>query len=369
MHIELGNPAARDWTAPAVGVESVQRGVYDTPVVTYMSIPSEYSLEEGHDMNQFAGHVGRAIGGDGVTKLPGLEALLAVAHFGDGAWTKHSASSPTWVWSDNEVMAQYLSDLYGCPKGRPADVEATHYTRAGAPGVYPELTRADFGDMQGLLVNSGRDNFSQAMFSFLSQVGAFGTATATTATTLTSGAITSVASNQYAGYVIYAPVAGVYGIIASNTSGTTPVFTIDQWYSVAAPSTTAGTTPGATAVYIIGLGGPATMFGGVSTTNTASVATDTTMAGELATAGGAVVRKICPIAHSAGTTTTTLTPVWTMNATDATAGPFTIYRVGFFPGANVTNAAKMSFETLLSASATLTASGDQLTVTETVTGS
>jgi hypothetical protein len=67
----------------------------------------------------------------------------------------------------------------------------------------------------------------------------------------------------------------------------------------------------------------------------------------------------------------TLTPVYTVNASD-TAGALTFYAIGVFAGMVVTTASPytvMKFETSLNASATTNAVGDQVTVTETITGS
>jgi hypothetical protein len=58
-----------------------------------------------------------------------------------------------------------------------------------------------------------------------------------------------------------------------------------------------------------------------------------------------------------------LTNTWTANGTDAL--PVTVAKIGVFQG--VEAASRMFFETLLNAVATLSTSGDQLQVTETVT--
>jgi hypothetical protein len=46
-----------------------------------------------------------------------------------------SNGTPTWVWSDDEDFAVLLGAFFNCPVGRPADLEATHYTLTGPPGV------------------------------------------------------------------------------------------------------------------------------------------------------------------------------------------------------------------------------------------
>lgn len=52
-----------------------------------------------------------------------------------GLWVKHSDVSPSWVYSDNEAIANLIADHFECPVGKPDDVELTHWTAAGPPGV------------------------------------------------------------------------------------------------------------------------------------------------------------------------------------------------------------------------------------------
>lgn len=96
--------------------------------------------------------------------------------------------------------------------------------------------------------------------------------------------------------------------------------------------------------------------------STAPNVTDTTLAGEITTASGGLIRKSCPYGHTAGAASYTLTPVYTANGSDVL--PVTVAKIGVF---NASSAGTMVFETTLSSTATLSASGDQLTITETVT--
>lgn len=68
-----------------------------------------------------------------VTRLPDHECFLSIVR----DWPSHSPLPPTWVWSDDEDLALMLSEAYGCPVGRPDDVEDTHHTISGPPGVGP----------------------------------------------------------------------------------------------------------------------------------------------------------------------------------------------------------------------------------------
>lgn len=95
---------------------------------------------------------------------------------------------------------------------------------------------------------------------------------------------------------------------------------------------------------------------------TAPAAGDTTLTGEIATASGGLIRQAAVYAHTAGTNTYTLTGTFTANGNDTL--PVTIGKMGVFDAASTGN---MVFETLISPTATLSASGDVLTVTQTVT--
>ncbi len=101
---------------------------------------------------------------------------------------------------------------------------------------------------------------------------------------------------------------------------------------------------------------------GLTANSAAPAAGDTTLTGEIATAGGGLVRAAGAYAHTAGTNTYTVTNAFTANGSDAL--PVTVAKIGVFTAAS---AGTLVFETLLSATATLSASGDQLTVTQTVT--
>lgn len=95
---------------------------------------------------------------------------------------------------------------------------------------------------------------------------------------------------------------------------------------------------------------------------TAPAAGNTTLTGEIATAGGGLVRAQAAFAHTNGTSTFTLSKTFTANGTDAL--PVTIAKIGIF---NASSVGTMGFETLLSATATLSASGDNVTITDTFT--
>jgi hypothetical protein len=100
---------------------------------------------------------------------------------------------------------------------------------------------------------------------------------------------------------------------------------------------------------------------GLTANSGAPAAGDTTLAGEITTAGGGLVRAQAVFAHTNGTSSYTLTKTFTANGSDSL--PVTIAKIGVF---NAASGGTLGFETLLSSTATLAASGDALTITDTV---
>lgn len=109
---------------------------------------------------------------------------------------------------------------------------------------------------------------------------------------------------------------------------------------------------------------PAAFTYGALSANTGSAfaAADTTLAGEITTAGGGLVRGAMTYAHTTGTNTSTLTKTWTANGSDAL--PVTLASWANF---NASSAGTMGEEAALNATATLTVSGDSVTITFTLT--
>jgi hypothetical protein len=211
-----------------------------------------------------------------------------------------------------------------------------------------------------VLVNSGRDLQALTMGG---DITAFtGTATATSATSLTVAS--GFTASAYIGKIVVAgttPGTAVYGIITANT---TTVLTIDRWYNPLTPSGAAATTPSATTTFIIMPYGAGAPWMALTANASAAAGADTTLTAEITTGGGGLIRKLGTYAHTAGVASYTITTVYTANGSDAL--PVTVAKMGCF---NSITGGTMAFETLLNATATLTLSGDQLTVTDTVTQS
>jgi hypothetical protein len=339
MLVEFGNPTPKNVS-------------HSDPVVTYVNVQGDHqTFDPNVNVAEFKAHVADANeNSEGVTHRPDDVALLTITNL----WPAHSSKKPSWVDSDNPDFARVLGEFYGIPVGAPADVEATHWTKNGGPGV--NLSAGP----TALLVNTGNDIVSRTIGGFI--VG-FNNATATGATTTSlTATATPFGASAYIGSIVVSTTSGVYGIVLSNT---TSVLTIDRWYNPATPGGVAASTPGATDKYMILSGGPPAWFIGISSTNAASVATDTTMAGEITTSGGGLIRAIATYAHSASATTYTLTNTFTANGTDSL--PVTVYRDGVFTSMVSGSTTTMMLETLLNASATFSLSGDNMALTHTIT--
>lgn len=179
-----------------------------------------------------------------------------------------------------------------------------------------------------------------------------------TATTVTPTASPAWTVNQWAGKFVTAGT--VYGVIVSNTA---TALTIDRWYNPVTPTGAAGTTPAANTSFSI-LGGAAPVnYMAVTTDATAVAVTDTALASERNVAGGGLNRTPATYAHTTGASSYTLTATFTANGSD-TGLPATFDKMGTFDSA--TPATGVMFHESLFTGATVNASGDSFTVTQTV---
>jgi hypothetical protein len=101
---------------------------------------------------------------------------------------------------------------------------------------------------------------------------------------------------------------------------------------------------------------------GLTASVVAPASSDTTLTGEITTAGGGLLRAASTYAHTTGTNTTTLTKTFTANGSDSL--PVTVAQIGVF---NASTVGTIAYHTALNATATLSISGDNVTITETVT--
>jgi hypothetical protein len=159
-----------------------------------------------------------------------------------------------------------------------------------------------------------------------------------------------------------------YGVIIKSTA---TALTIDQWHDPTAPESTRTTPVTTTSPYMVLPGGAPCFYMGITTDVSAASAADVVLASELWTSGGGLRRRLASWAHTTGTNTYTLANTFTANGSDAGL-PKVIHKIGVFQAftnATVTtsNSGPMLFETVLSADATITISGDNVAITDTVT--
>lgn len=111
--IEPGVPAEYKWA-----VSDSDGYDFDVPV-------------DEHDPGAFALHL---LVNPQLSRMPGYEAAISIMR----DWQHHSTQPPSWVESDNPSLQAFLAGVFGCPEGAPEDVEDTHHTMFGPPGVGPQ---------------------------------------------------------------------------------------------------------------------------------------------------------------------------------------------------------------------------------------
>lgn len=210
------------------------------------------------------------------------------------------------------------------------------------------------------LMNGGLDGMACAMGGDIA--GYTGTATATSTTSLTATATPWVAS-AYIGHIVVTTTAALaYAIVTANT---TSVLTVDRWYQLGLPGGAVATQPTGTTTFAILPGNAPYWYIALGNSVHTPGPTDTTLAGEPTTAGGGLLRQIATYAHTTGASTYSLAGTFIVNGSDSGL-PATVSNIGIF---NTLTAAtgRMQFQTAVSPTAVLSAIGDQLTVTDTVT--
>lgn len=186
--------------------------------------------------------------------------------------------------------------------------------------------------------------------------GATGAYTASSATGLTGA--TGLVASAHIGKMLV--VAGVFGVVISNT---TTAFVVDQWY---VPGTlAAGSTPATSGTFSVVPGRAPAMYMAITVDATAANATDTTLPSEIVAASSGCLRKLATYAHTTTATSYTMAATYTYTATDQTFGARAISKMGMFNSA-LGATGIMQFETVLNLPATLTATGDQVSITQTV---
>ncbi len=236
-------------------------------------------------------------------------------------------------------------------------------------GALSQVRRA-----RNLRTTSGRDSWQRLlMFGNISANSSFataaGSATATSATTLTnSGAAfptTGGPNTGLQGQIVVCSVAGVYGVILSNTA---TVLTVQAWTSITSATGAAGSTPASTAAYVVlPIAGPANWVG-LSTNSAAAAAGDvlrtsdglfgdgsTGGASTEQTANGLARAYLQPTFPSAGNIALQATFTYTASSS------VTINKV-ILANSAASGGSILVLETLLNAAATVAANGDAISL-------
>ncbi|MCI0584110.1 MAG: hypothetical protein L0227_14705 [Chloroflexi bacterium] len=219
--------------------------------------------------------------------------------------------------------------------------------------IHPDGSIDDCGVSPNLLTTDGRDLVAAGLGA--TGFGVSGTvATATTATSLTATGTPFVA-DAHKGWIVVAEESTNAPVWANIGSNTTSVLTVDAWRT---GDDTAGTTPGATANYLI-LPSARARYIALSENATAPAASDTTLAGEITTGG--LTRTLGTYAHTDNATTYTLSKTYSVTASFPA-----LHKAGLFTASTLTAAGILLFASVLNQDANV-ANGDTLTATWTVT--
>ncbi len=214
----------------------------------------------------------------------------------------------------------------------------------------------DLGISRNLLTTVGRDLLAAGLGA--TGFGVTGSvATASSATSLTATG-TPFATDAYKGWIVVAEESTNAPVWANIGSNTTSVLTVDGWKT---GDDTAGTTPGATANYLI-LPSVRARHMALTENAGAAAAGDTALTGEITTGGAA--RALATYAHTGGAATYTL-----VKSFPITASFPAIHKGALFTAANPTAAGVLVFEAVLNADANVI-NGDtlQITATNTLSG-
>ncbi len=197
--------------------------------------------------------------------------------------------------------------------------------------------------------------------------GFTGTIKASTSTTLEAAGGPKWAVNKFAGQDVYA---GAFaGTILSNTE---TVLTVARWelLPTAADETDnrseeAPEPPAEAAAFTIASGATPAAWVAVSADVAEPKATNETLKGEIKTAEGGLIRALAKFLPVEGKPEQYKVEVtFTANAKDTV--PVTLAKIGIF---NAQNGGTLMFESLLTATAEIKASGDSVTISDIVTGS
>lgn len=221
-----------------------------------------------------------------------------------------------------------------------------------------------------MITNKGKVLWAKAIGNLLPGAGDTGrsftgTIKKSTATTLEPAGAPVWKAEEFVGQSVYAGV--VAGTVISNT---TEVLTVARWESLPNHENEALNRGGATAeppiesaAFSIASGQTPAAWVAVTANSAEPKATNEMLAGEIKTAEGGLLRALAQF-HYIGTNEYEVKVTFTANVKDTV--PVTLAKIGIF---NAHNGGILMFESLLTATAEIKASGDSVQITDVVTGS
>lgn len=333
----------------------------------YVKLGNENAVHRPHNVQGTDGVMTSAGGpiaasekldGPRVTYVPVNEDASLLDIFQDitkpaGIWHAHSDLSrdengnivcapPTWVETDVPGLAELLKAQYGCDAGAPDDLEETHHTDAGPPGVGPDgpIAGTPGGD-EALARDREHADWEAQRISELESSDA-PDAAAQAAARRESAQARGFLGRGFGGMLLFTFALAFFALSRAMLRVDAGK---DFQSKVMGDTASTGTGSYASATYI-----------GLTENVSAPAAGDTTLTGELTASG--LGRAQATYAHTAGAASYTETKTFT--SSDVTTR--TVHKAALF---NAASTGTMPFESALPSDAILV-SGDTLTVTWTI---
>lgn len=282
----------------------------------------------------------------------------------------HSAKHPAWIDGDDPALVSALRAEFNCggSDSAVATKGAMPKSNVGRDYVAELIGGRNFGRTTA---GGGAVTYTATQ---MADTGA-----AFTASTGTPGA-PATGSGLVGRMIVAGPSAAngaplAYGVIRDNT---TTAVNIDFWHTIGAPQTVASTPSGVG--YAILPAGPPAFWMGLSVATRADAGTNpgdafltndgSTISEIFGASQTGLSRQITAYAHTAGTSTYTVQNTFTQGASDP--GSSAVAKVGIFVHAvtaapTTTTTGLMLWNTNLSSTATLSAVGDNVQITDTIT--
>ena len=213
-----------------------------------------------------------------------------------------------------------------------------------------------------MITNGGRELWAKAIGDL--QNGFTGTVKESTSTTLVAASKPKWTKEQFVGQDVYS--GSVVGTVLSNEEEELTVARWEKLPTAAKPTdnrSIEGEPPIGAAAFSIASGTTPAAWIGVSKNTAEPKVTNTSLAEEIKTAEGGLIRALATFKYLGGKEYE-VKVTFTANVKDAT--PVTLAKIGVF---NAHNGGILMFESLLTATAEIKESGDAVTISDVVTGS